>query len=103
MNNEIKLAVRSIISTKGDYSQVVVSNEVFKAVTGVRPSLPYTTARQTTGQGVRIFDFGGTKLYSRRDKEAGKTYFVMHKDDAAKCLRTLEQERANEPVLAFDY
>lgn len=97
----IQLAVRAIIKTVGNHSQVVVSNEVFKAVAGVRPALPYTTARNAAGNGVRIFDFAGTHLYTRRDKELGKTFFIMKKEDAEKCLRTLEQERAGEEVLDF--
>ena len=97
----LTLAVRTIIKEDGEFAQVVVSNEVFKQVAGVRPALPYTTARNAAGNGVRIFDIDGVKLYTRRDKEAGKTYFIMHKADAQKCLKTLEEERAGEPVLGF--
>lgn len=100
--DQLAIAVRSIIKETGDFAQVVVSNEVFKQVAGVRPLLAYTTARNSAGNGVRIFEIGGVKLYTRRDKEAGKTYFIMKKEDAQKCLRTLEEERAGEPVLEFD-
>ncbi len=97
------LKVRTIISTVGEFSQVVVDAESFKSISGLRPTLPYTTARNQQGKGVRVFDFGGTKLYARYDKEARRTIFVMQKADAEKHLTTLESERAGEAAIGFSF
>lgn len=95
------MKVRTIIATIGNYSHVVVDRETFEQVNGFRPQLPYTTTRDAQGRGVRVFDIDGAKLYARKDKEEGKTVFVMSTADATKHLQTLAQERENEPALAF--
>ena len=100
---ESQLKVRSIIESKGDYSQVVVSRDVFDAVKGFKPVMAYETSRDAAGRGVRIYDFGSAKLFARRDKESGKTIFVMDTQEAAGHLETLEQERSGEPTLEFAF
>lgn len=106
MNNDSKLAptkvaVRNIFEVQGDYARVSVDNETFNAIRGMTPSLPYTTSRNASGQGIRIFNIGGVVLMSRYDKETRKTNFIMKNTDAVANLQTLAQERANEPVLGF--
>jgi hypothetical protein len=97
------LKVRNIIESKGDYSHVVISRENFDAVNGFKPQMAYTTSRDAAGRGIRVFDFSGVNLFARRDKENGKTVFIMKTTDAAERLETLEQERAGEPTLAFAF
>lgn len=100
----MELVIREVIETKGDYSQVVVSRDVFDVTKGFRPELPYTTTRNSAGQGVRVFEFDGNRqLFVRFDKEAGRTVFVTQKDTAQETLKTLDEEREGEPVVAFSF
>ncbi len=97
-----ELVVRTIIDTKDGYSRVVVSNETFRQVQGVRPELPYKAMGDMGGNGVRIFSFGTTELYVKYDKENRKSIFIMKASDVKKHLRTLEQEREGEEKLPFN-
>ena len=97
------IKVRTIISTVGDFSQVVVDADTFKKVQGLNPAIPHLTARNQQGKGVRIFDIAGIKLYVRYDKEARRSIMVMQKKDAEAKLLTLEAERSGEPALAFSF
>lgn len=107
MNNSAKLnpvatpiAVRNIFQVQGEYAQVSVDSETFKAINGLRPALEYTTTRNAAGQGIRVFNINGVQVMSRYDKENRKTRFIMKHSDAMSCLKTLEQERAEGPVVA---
>ena len=100
----MELVIRTIIESAGDFSHVVVSRDVFTATKGFKPELPYTTSRNSTGQGIRIFEFDDAKLlYVRYDKEEQKTVFIADNETAQACLLTLDEERADEPVLAMAY
>lgn len=101
MNQQLK--VRSIIATKDGYSHVVIDRASFDAVTGFRPKLPYTTGRNAAGQGIRMFNIDGTTLFARLDKETGKSVFVMSEAEARARLLPLDEERANEPAMAFAF
>jgi hypothetical protein len=103
MDNNIKLVVRNIIGEEIDgYSRVTVSNELFNAVRGVRPSLPYKAQGDKGGNGVRIFELEGTELFAHYDKVNRKTMFLMKTEDAKKHLLTVAQQRANQPKLDFN-
>jgi len=102
------LVVRTIIETKDAFSQVVVSREVFEATKGYVPPMPYTTAQNAAGQGIRVFEFaGGHKLYVRYvkdDAERGNyTVFVTDADTAQATLTTLEQEREGGEKVGFSF
>jgi hypothetical protein len=77
------MKISRIIATIGDYSHVVVDRETFDQVNGFKPALPYTTAVDAQGRGVRVYTVDGVPLYSRKDKETGKSVFVMRSLDAA--------------------
>ena len=103
MDNNIKLVVRNIIGDSIDgYSRVTISNELFNAVRGVRPSLPYKAQGDVGGNGVRIFSFGETELFAHYDKVNRKTMFLMKTEEAKKHLLTVAEQRANQPKLAFN-
>lgn len=100
MNN---LIVRNIISSDiGGFSRVTVSNELFNAIRGVRPTLPYKGAGDVGGNGVRVFNIEGVDLYVNYDKINRRTMFIMKTPDAQKYLKPLAVERANEPKLPFN-
>jgi hypothetical protein len=102
MNNK-KLIVRQIIGDAIDgYSRVTVTYDLFIALRGVRPTMPFTAQGDQAGKGIRIFDFDGIKLYSNYDKESRKTLFLMKTEDAQSCLQTIAEQRANEPKLSFN-
>lgn len=103
MENQHSFAVRKIFSTVDGYSQVSIDSDTFNKVRGMRPELPYTTGRNKAGQGVRIFDINGNKLMSVYNKEEKKSGFIMTEAQANANLRTIEQERADEPVLNFAF
>lgn len=99
----IKLVVRNIIGADvNGYSRVTVSNDLFNAIRGFRPSLAYKAMGDSAGNGVRVFTIDGTDLYANYDKESRKTVYLMKTEDAQKHLVTLAQERANEPKLPFN-
>lgn len=100
--NNIKLVVRNIIGeSKDGHSRVTVSNELFNAVRGVRPALPYTAQGDQSGKGIRIFTVDGKNLYANYDKESRKTLFLMKTEEAQACLLTVAEQRAKEPKLPF--
>lgn len=100
MNN---LIVRNIISADiGGYSRVTVSNELFNAIRGVRPTLAYEGMGDSGGHGVRVFNIDGIDLYVNYDKTKRSTMFIMKTPDALRCLKPLAVERANEPKLPFN-
>jgi len=113
----MELVIREVIEEKGDFAHVVVSREVFDAVKGfdvpnwkgeAHPKAVegkvYATSRNKAGQGVRIFQFNdGKELFLRYNTEERKTTFVVSSDVAKTSLRSLEQERAGEPVLGFSF
>jgi len=103
-----QLVVREIIEEKDGFAQVVVSRDVFEATRGFVPKLPYERAANAKGEGIRIYTFAeGKKLYVKysKDEETGAatSTFVTDSPTAHACLRTLEQERANEPKLEFSF
>ncbi len=99
----IQLIVRNIISADIDgHSRVTVSNELFNAVRGLKPALPYKGAGDLGGNGVRVFNVNGVDLYVHYNKEARQTMFIMKTKDARACLKTLEAERAGEEKLPFN-
>jgi len=101
MNNT--LIVRNIISADiNGYSRVTVSNELFNAIRGVKPALPYTGMGDTGGNGVRVFNIEGIDLYVHYDKINQSTMFIMKTLDAQKCHKSLAAERAGEVKLPFN-
>jgi hypothetical protein len=84
------MKVRTILATTGNFSHVVVDRETFDKVNGYLPELPYTTSVDALGRGVRIYNVDGINLYSRKDKESGKTIFILNSKDAAKLLEDRE-------------
>jgi hypothetical protein len=97
------LKVRNIFETANGFSKVSVNTEVFKAIAGFNPTLPYTTSRNANGNGVRVYDVDGVPVYTQYDKESKKTAIIMKTSDANKHLQTLESERENEVALAFTF
>jgi DNA/RNA-binding domain of Phe-tRNA-synthetase-like protein len=99
MNN---LIVRKIFNSdaKTGFSQVSIASENYKQIVGFNkennPELKdYTTGASASGQGVRIFDFDGVKVYTSYDKDSKKMLPIMMKtSDAKDHLETLEQSRA---------
>ena len=103
MKNEIKLVVRNIIGDSIDgYSRVTVSNEVFNAVRGIKPTLPYRGQGDLAGKGVRVFSFNGVELCAQYDKDSRKTMFLMKTDEAEAHLLTIAQERDKAEKLPFN-
>lgn len=99
---ESTFAVRNIWETEGDYCRVSIDSDTFNKIKGFSPALRHvSTTRNAKGQGLRIYNIDGITLYSRYDKETRKTSFIMKHSDAVAHLRTLEQERSQEPSLAF--
>lgn len=100
MNN---LIVRSIISADiNGYSRVTIANELFNAVRGIKPQLPYKSMGDMAGNGVRVFNLNGVDLYVRYDKASRTTHFIMKTQDARMHLQTLAMERADEEKLPFN-
>ena len=103
MNTTIKLVVRNIIGEPiNGYVRVTVANDLFKTIAGFRPSIAYTAMGDSGGNGVRIFDIDGVKLFSKYNKETAKTTFIMKTEDARAKLVTVAQERATEAKLPFN-
>ena len=103
MNTSNQLVVRNIIGeTIGGFVRVTISNELFNKIRGFNPELAYEVQGSQDGKGVRIFTFGEVRLYANYDKDTRKTVFLMRTADAQAHLKTLADERADEPKLAFD-
>lgn len=103
MNNDTKLVVRNIIGEPiNGYVRVTISNELFNAVRGVKPTLPYKGMGDSGGNGVRVFSINGVELCAQYDKETRKTMFLMKKEDAETALLTLAEQRAGEDKLPFN-
>lgn len=103
MNDPIKLVVRNIIGEPIDgYVRVTVSNDVFNAVRGITPALPYRGQGDQGGNGVRVFSFEGVELCASYDKESRKTMFLMKTEEAKAHLLTLAQERDKAEKLPFN-
>jgi hypothetical protein len=102
-DTKVQLIVRNIISDEIDgHVRVTVANELFNAIRGLKPALPYKGAGDLGGNGVRVFNIDGVDLYVHYDKEARQTMFIMKSKDANACLKTLVEERANETKLPFN-
>lgn len=100
MNNII---VRNIISSDiGGFSRVTIANELFNAIRGVKPTLPYKGMGDAGGNGVRVFNIENVDLYVHYDKLNRKTMFIMKTQDALRHLKPLAVERANEAKLPFN-
>lgn len=100
---DIKLVVRNIIGEPIDgYSRVTVSNELFNAVRGMKPLLPYKGMGDNGGNGVRVFTVNGVELCASYDKETRKTMFLMRTEEAKKHLLTLTQQREGEAKMPFN-
>ena len=103
MKDAIKLVVRNIIGEPIDgYVRVTVSNDVFNAVRGITPQLPYRGQGDQGGNGVRVFSFEGVELCASYDKESRKTMFLMKTEEAKAHLLTLAQERDKAEKLPFN-
>lgn len=107
VTTEAPIKVRQIIEEKNGYAHVVVDQNTFSKVSGFAPQLPYTTARNGNGQGIRIFDLDGVKLYVRKETQEEvaegaprRQIFAMKLEDAHKYLLTLDQERENGEQVA---
>ncbi len=101
MNNNI--IVRNIISPDvNGYSRVTIANDLFNAVRGVKPELPYKGMGDAGGNGVRVFTIDGVDLYVHYNKENRNTIFIMKTEEATKHLKTLAMERAGEEKLPFN-
>ena len=101
--NELELSVRKIFESSNGFSRVSVNADVFKALAGFNPSLPYTTARTSNGKGVRVYNINGTAVYTQYDSETKKTYIIMKSEDAKKKLKSLDEERSSGPVVGFAF
>lgn len=79
----LNLVINKIIREENTgYSHVSVSRELFDAMHGIKPALPYETKADKSGNGIRIFTINGTPIYSRYDKTTYKTIFIMKTKDA---------------------
>jgi hypothetical protein len=106
LDDQSSFAVRNIFESAGNnakYVKVSVDYNTFNAIKGMSPELPYTTTHDALGKGVRIFDIDGIKVMSQYDKETRKTSFIMDIDDATANLRSLDDERSDEPGLDFAF
>ena len=101
-DDEQSFAVRNIFQNDGKYARVSVDFATFSDLKGMTPKYPFTTTHDKKGRGVRIFDVNGIEVMSRYDKDTRKTSFIMELDTAKAHLRTIDNERANEPGLDFD-
>lgn len=79
----IKLEVTNTIGedNKG-FIRVTVGNELFNALIGYAPKLPFNRLTSAKGEQVREFDVEGTKVYATYDKVSKKTLFIMKTEDA---------------------
>lgn len=110
MLNDIKLVVRNIIGSAIDgWVRVTVSSEVFNAVRGITPALPYKGQGDLGGNGVRVFSFNSLtegapaiELCASYDKESRRTMFLMKEEEAKAALLTLAQEREGAEKLPFN-
>ena len=104
MNNTNSLKVRNIFETKDGFAKVSIDQDHFKQIRGFSPELPFTTSHSNaSGNGLRIFDIDGIKLYSQYDKEQRKTTLFMDANQAMAIKQTLSEERANEPGIALPW
>ena len=101
MNNP-KLIVSNIIGTDvNGYSRVTISNELFNAVRGFKPLLPFEDRFDENGERIRVFNIDGVELYASYDKTTSKTMFVLKTTEAQKHFVPLAQQRANGPKSPF--
>ncbi len=98
----MELKVRKIFEESNGYSKVSVNVEIFKAIAGFKPTLPYTTSRSESGKGVRVFNIAGTPVYTIYEGE-NKSSIIMKSEDAKKHLLSLEAERSSLPALPFAF
>lgn len=101
--NESSLAVRKIFEESNGFSKVSINNEVFKAIAGFSPSVPYTTSRSADGKGVRKYNIEGVTVFTKFNQESKKTSIIMRTEDAQKYLRTLDEERIGGETLPFAF
>lgn len=91
----MKLEIVQILGTSNGYSKVRVSQALFDAVKGQKPTLPLKDLGWDGDNKVRLFDIGGVQLYSLYSRTDG-TKFVVSEADAKANLSA-------EPVkLPFD-
>jgi hypothetical protein len=78
MNNVELIAV---LDTKGSFTEVKISNGQFKSL----PSKPYVEQKGSNDKVIRVYSFGGTKLFScynkfdtpqKRTDKSGKEYML---------------------------
>ena len=100
--NNLKLIVSNIIGEDvNGYSRVTVSNELFNAVRGMRPSLPFEDRFDDNGERTRVFNINGVELYANYDKATSKTMFIMKTNEAKQYFIPISQQRANGPKAPF--
>jgi len=97
--NPDTIKVRKIFTRGADgFSQVSIDINAYRQIVGfdtdANPDLkPYKTTASSTGQGVRVFDFNGVKVYTSYDKATKKMLPIMMKTtDAEANLETLEKD-----------
>jgi hypothetical protein len=103
METIVPVAVRQIFEENNGFARVSVNTELFKALSGFIPALPYKTARSANGKGIRAYNVGGTPVFTQYDGETKKTSIIMSTEDAKKHLKTVEQERAEGEQVAFAF
>ena len=92
------ISINQIFETSGNYSQVSVDRATFDQLRGLTPAIgKYETTRDAKGNGIRVFNVDGTKVYTKYNKEDRKTAFIMLTADAEKHLR------ANQEAVEFDF
>jgi hypothetical protein len=102
------MKVNKIFSAAGEgsaYSFVSVDGKTFSSIIGMEPKAVYTTGKNRAGNGVRIFDVDGSKVFTCFNRELRITEVIMLTSEAValggRQASVVEAERANEPVLEF--
>ena len=104
------MKVFKMFATKGDYSEVSIDTPTYFKITGFEPRAAYTTGKNKAGEGVRVFNIGGTKIFTcykkpEGEQEKGTNVITMLTADAValggRPASEVELERENEVALDF--
>jgi hypothetical protein len=97
MNNDIKLIVTGISQIKDDtHTKVYLDRNLFNAVTGASPKLPFVTVPSADGKIRRIFQIDGKELVTIYSRETGTAFAMKHEDAEAYLQQTENSPLSSE-------